>query len=108
MIKVITRKNRQALNNMKDNVLCNIYQRLLYFMNFLLVTLPQKKLKNLKRYYAYFMKHKALWKKSKQLVLRHWTIKNTRSLVTCWNTFGHSYMITQKNEPYGRNYPFHE
>src|SRR5690625_1738991 len=56
-IKVIIKMGKKALNNMKLNVLCNIFQRWLLFMSFLQEVLLLKKLKNLKRFYACFMTH---------------------------------------------------
>src|SRR5699024_5454996 len=55
----------------KIKTVSSIYQRLLFFMNSLLSVLLQKKLKNLKRYYACFMNRWASWRKLKQKVLRH-------------------------------------
>src|SRR5690625_1426437 len=57
MIKVIIKMGKKALNNMKINVSCNIFQKWPFFTSFLQVILLQKKLRNLKRFYACFMNH---------------------------------------------------
>src|SRR5690625_7127618 len=62
MIKVIIKMGKKALNNMKLNVLCNIFQRRLLFMSVLREVLLLKKLRNLKRFYACFMNNYVIWK----------------------------------------------
>src|SRR5699024_10143981 len=62
MIKVITTMGRKALNNMKINVLCNIFQWWPFFMSSLQVIHLLKKSRSLQRFYACFMNHWAIWK----------------------------------------------